>query len=131
MRDLILVCIGLLLTVSCANKSSSVGTAMPNEDGFECSFNAERSYKLCLKSSKIGKSESEGIGYMVYDIAGANVVLEGSISQGHVKWLNDDAVEIYEIPGMVSTELSKDDVKRIFVISQNVTMSKSQYIEQQ
>jgi hypothetical protein len=91
-----------------------------------CSYNTSEDYILCISPFSDSR-DSFGMTYELKNIDN-DLILEGSINSGWVKWLDDYAIEIYETPGMISTELDKNDITQVFIVNTKKLMTKTAYL---
>jgi hypothetical protein len=123
--------IGLLIVSFCflacnRNVNQNVPDGFSQED---CTKNDSGDYLLCVKSENPVKNEIPPIQYSILDNEG-KTIQKGSISRGTVTWLDNEAVQIFEIPGNMSTDLSENDITRVYVIKTGEVMSKTDYLKQ-
>jgi len=62
-------------------------------------FNEDKTYALCLNNSK--KQLTGPVSFFIYSLKSDKIILEDSIAQGSLKWLNDSQIEVKTIPGIV------------------------------
>jgi len=118
----------LTLLMGCAKKSVPAGDdRLFHEDGFECTQNETDSYQLCVRTNTGSKTAGMATEYFIADTTGTKL-FTGSFSNGYVKWLDHNAVEVYETPGMISTELSKEDVAKVYLIDLDSLITKKAYL---
>ncbi|MFT6866782.1 MAG: hypothetical protein ACJA08_001619 [Cyclobacteriaceae bacterium] len=106
-----------------AESSSIISIADDN-----CELNTARTYQLCVDQTNGSKENAGSIEYSLKDAKGM-VVYSGSIDSGRVAWLDDLSIEIYQTPGMISTEFTKDDITKVYVILDEKIVTKTNYLE--
>ncbi|MGB2867687.1 MAG: hypothetical protein WBD36_04505 [Bacteroidota bacterium] len=74
-------------------------------EGIRYSFNASRTFVLCLKQAKPSRETPQQlVAFFIYDTAADSVVYESSIENGSVAWVSDTQVEVLRIPGAVTAD---------------------------
>lgn len=111
-----------ILSACASNKPS----ASAQFDG--CEPNESATHYLCLAESAPNKSGDKVITYSLYDKKG-NLLVEGTLDRGTVKWLDDTAIEIFQIPGMPSTQLDNASITKVYDLSSATYMTKKDYLE--
>ena len=124
MRNTLILGLLLCLSFSCSREGKT--NSSNSHNGINCDYNKDN-IGLCISKvvSKSGPGYKE---YKIVDESGA-VLIQGTVDSGEIKWLNEDAVEIINIPGNISDELSKDDFSSIYVISRGKLVSKREYLD--
>lgn len=123
MRMLILV--GSLIIVGCNNR-------FVNSEAYAsyyCEKNDAATVMLCTKKQEGTSKKSMGfIEYVLVNKAGEELK-RGTITNGEIKWLNDRMIEIYETPGNISTELTRDDIAKVYDIESGTFMPKNEWMK--
>lgn len=113
----------IVILSGCTRKSWSKSAIV---EGYDCEWNSNNTYALCTLTRE---NEKGGLPITSYQVVSKEheVVTSGTIGLGHIKWLNDDVVEIFETPGMIPNDFSPDDVARVYIISEGEYDSKLNY----
>lgn len=74
--------------------------------------NPSKSHVLCVRKSALDSKNSLALKFFVYDLAADKVVYEESQPSGTVKWISDDRIEVYVLPGIV--RVGKDGQEKSF-----------------
>lgn len=129
MRALVMLIPMMVLLLSCSHKTVSQNTGEANA-GFTCVQNEAGDFEVCLKKSNSEKlaTNSTFISYYIARIGGEELT-KGTISNGRVTWLDNDAVEVYQIPGNISTDLDENDMIKVYLISERKFITKKEYLE--
>ncbi len=117
--------LGIALLVLCFScKKGPVKSALVDK----CKPNVSSTYFLCLDTLSNAKTADGSIRFRLLSMEGEQIV-DGEIRSGRVSWLDEFAFEIYETPGMVPTQLSKEDLITVYSIKTKSFLTKKQYIE--
>ncbi len=123
----------LLLVVSCgASKSSNSNQEEKTAykkialtklgDNITYVLNETKTYVLCIKETKgTVQQPRNSIKYLVVKISDNAVALESTVDGGTVKWYNLKMVQVYQTPGIMRDDQTKDD----FITLYNVETGKS------
>lgn len=93
-----------------------------------CEPNTTSSYYLCLDSLSNSKSTEGSIRFRLVSKEGEQVI-DGEIARGRVGWLDEYTIEIFETPGMIPTQLTKEDLIRVYNLKTKSFLTKRQYLE--
>lgn len=97
-----------------------------NEEQFECIENKDTTFLLCTKTTEgTVMQPRNSIQYTVYDAKTKEVVYEGSIHGGFVKWYDKNRLEIYQQLGIPMEGMTQDDMIKIYDVVEKTTHSKS------
>ena len=94
---------------------------------FDCEWNGSHTYQLCLTQSEEEKFPKP-ITYEIFD-KGGNLINNGTIRSGYVKWIADTDIELFETPGIMPQEMERDDFVRIYQIRSGTFMAKKAYLK--
>ena len=121
-----LIVLSALFLFACQKETAK----LDQYSSYNCVGNESKTYYLCTKKveNSAKSNEPSGTEYAVVDKNGTEIK-KGSIESGHVKWLDGGAIEIFETPGNISTEQTKDDITRVLVIKSGETLTKTKYLE--
>lgn len=82
--------------------------------GAEILFNASKDFALCL--SRQGEPATGRKEYLVVEVATQKTITRGSFMPGYMKWLNDNELELLDVPGIVRDSEDDNIPKRIINI---------------
>ncbi len=115
--------IGITLIVVACQSPQKLSSGL--EESFTCEWNESHTFQLCL--TQPGKKEfPRPITYEIFD-KGGNLIRNGKIRTGYVKWIADTDLELFETPGMIPDGMTEEDLIRIYRIRSNAFMSKKEY----
>lgn len=117
-------CLVLTLTIIGCQSPQKINTGL--SEGFNCTWNESRTYQLCLTQSSEDKFPKP-ITYEIFD-KGGNLIRNGKIRSGYVKWIADTDVELFETPGMIPQGMEREDLVRIYQIRSKRFLSKKEYL---
>lgn len=127
MKNLTLLLIVSFCSIACnRNVNQNIPVGFTQE---ECINNESGEYLLCVKIDVPVKNEIPPVQYNILDSDG-NSIQKGTISRGTVSWLDNEAVQIFEIPGIDSDDVSDDDITRVYIVKSGDVMSKTEYLKQ-
>lgn len=96
------------------------------EEKFECIDNTDKTFVLCKKTvDGTVMQPRNSIQYAVYDIKTNEMVYEGSVSGGFVKWYDINRLEIYQQLGILMEGMTQDDMIKIYDIVEKTYQTKS------
>lgn len=96
------------------------------EENFTCEWNNSETFQLCLtQASK--DAFPRPITYEIFD-KGGNLIRNGRIRSGYVKWISDMDLELFETPGIIPQGMTKDDLIRVYRLRSRTFMSKTEYL---
>ena len=114
---------GLWLLLSCSQK-----TVSSSSSSLTCTANESETHELCINVAEDSKNPTNiSKAYYLVDESGDRI-LEGVLDGGYVQWLNDTAIEIFQPPGMMPTEISKDEIIKVFDLSTGEMTTKAAYL---
>ena len=121
------VCLTLTITFTllCCQSPQKINTGLA--EAFECEWNNSRTYQLCLTQSEEEKFPKP-ITYEIFD-KGGNLIRNGKIRSGYVKWIADSDIELFETPGMLPEGMEREDLVRIYLIRSGKFISKKEYLK--
>lgn len=119
-----LSCLALTLTLLYCQSPQKINTGLAER--FECEWNESRTFQLCLTQSEEEKFPKP-ITYEIFD-KGGNLIRNGKIRSGYVKWIADTDVELFETPGMIPEGMDREDLVRVYQIRSNKFLSKKEYL---
>lgn len=96
--------------------------------GDNCEPNATSTYFLCLETQDDPKAKERSVQYRLLKKDGEPIV-DGVVTNGRVSWLDDNTIEIFETPGMIPTQLTKEDLIKVYSIRTKSFMTKRQYLD--
>jgi len=115
--------IGLILLIGACQSPQKLSSGL--EESFTCEWNKSRTFQLCL--TQAGKEAfPRPITYEIFD-KGGNLIRNGRIRSGYVKWIGDTDLELFETPGIIPEGMTKEDLIRIYRIRSRKFMSKTEY----
>ncbi|WP_291727378.1 hypothetical protein [Bernardetia sp.] len=110
-----------------AKKKLDVTETQAEGEKFECQENDKKTYVLCKKISKgTVKQPRNSISYAVYDMKTNELVYEGLVDGGHVKWYDTNRLEIYQQMGIPIEGMSQDDMIKIYDVVEKNTITKTE-----
>ena len=113
-----------------AKQKLNVEENSKNEDkkeSFECIENTDKTYVLCKKTSEgTVQQPRNSISYVVYDMKTNELVYEGYVDGGHVKWYDTHRLEIFQQMGMPIEGMTQDDMIKIYDVVEKNTITKSE-----
>ena len=80
-------------------------------------FNDDRSFALVQEKFSITQDSEYTTNYLIIRMVDNKVVKKGKVVHGYIRWINGDAIEIYEMPGVIKDDQDEDDFKKIIYIS--------------
>ncbi|WP_375561448.1 hypothetical protein ACE193_02520 [Bernardetia sp. OM2101] len=96
------------------------------EEKFECITNTDKTFVLCKKTiDGTVMQPRNSIQYVVYDTKTNEMVYEGSIGGGFVKWYDKNRLEIYQQLGIPMQGKTQDDLIKIYDLVEKTYRSKS------
>lgn len=96
------------------------------EEKFECIKNTAKTFVLCTKTLEgTVMQPRNSIQYVVYDTKTNEMVYEGNIDGGSVKWYDKNRLEIYQQPGMMREGQTQDDIIKIYDLIEKTYTTKS------
>ena len=127
----------LLYSFSCQRTNRDVASDISSSHVYKeqplirCEENSSATYELCqsVLSNEKRKVGIMSISYFLLKKEGNDTILRGSIDSGYIKWINEDVIEIFQFPGNISTEFSKNDLIEVYLIAQNKKISKTEYLK--
>ncbi len=98
----------LLILGACkAQKTSQIPTAEEVTqylgEGFTAIPNESNTFTLYFVESESGTNYPR-VKYIIYDHNKKAVFKKGTIPKGSIKWINNNQLELYEVPGMVTSD---------------------------
>lgn len=82
--------------------------------GAEILFNASKDVALCI--SKQSESATGRKEYLIVDVPTRKPITRGSFMPGYIKWLNDNELELLDVPGIVKDSGDDSIPKKIINI---------------
>ncbi len=77
--------------------------------------NSSKQLMLCLQNPKYNVANPRQTRrYLVLELSSNNVLHKGSIESGEIKWYDENRLEIFNEPGTMPKEMSKDDFTVIY-----------------
>ena len=117
----------LVLFFSCKNNPSTSSSQSGAAQSEGCVLNTSGTYELCTEKIVFQRNAPMGTSYKL--LLNDDIIIEGQIDSGWVRWLDDNAVEIYQIPGFQTDESAENDIIRVYSINDEGFMSKTEYLE--
>jgi hypothetical protein len=111
------------------SEKKGISSNKSNNNEMICEDNSSATHSLCQELVENDKKINTQLNYILLRKSDGDTILRGSITSGSVKWLNEEAIEIFQTPGNISTELTQDDIIDIYIISENKKISKSEYLK--
>lgn len=118
-------CLAITLILVCCQSPQKINTGLA--EAFDCEWNESHTYQLCLTQSE-EKKFPKPITYEIFD-KGGNLVENGEIRSGYVKWIADTDIELFETPGMMPQGMEREDFVRIYQIRNRQFISKKDYLK--
>lgn len=102
-------------------------TTGKNKLNLEFIENEDNTFVLC-KATTLGNvmQPRDFIQYAVYNIKTNELVYEGSIDGGHVKWYDNQRLEIYQLEGIPIQGMTREDMIKIYDIVEKTQTTKSE-----
>ena len=75
-------------------------------------YNPDRSFALVQEKFSILQSGNYTSSYLIIRISDSEVIKEGKVVEGYIKWINDHIIEIFEMPGVIKDGQDEDDFKK-------------------
>ena len=101
-----------LVMVSFACKSQENGALSIINDKFGkeayISYNEARSYAL-VQQPVASNSDHYNSKYVIIKLADGDILKEGKIVRGYIKWVDSYQLELFETPGVIDTDQSRSD----------------------
>lgn len=116
---------GWILIVFSCQSPQRISSSL--EENFSCEWNQPRTFQLCITESNEG-AFPKPITYEIFD-KGGNLIRNGKLRSGYVKWAGDTDIELFETPGMMPEGMTKDDLVRIFQIRTGKFITKKDYLD--
>lgn len=88
-------------------------------------MNEPQSYVLCVKEMP-GTSQQprNSISFVVIDLSNNQMVIKQKLTGGTVGWYSDYEIEVFQTPGMVRHDQSKDDFTTIYNVTKGTSYPK-------
>ena len=96
------------------------------EEKFECIENMDTTFVLCKVTIEgTVMQPRNSIRYAVYNIKTNEMVYEGNVDGGFVRWYDKNRLEIYQQLGIPMEGISRDDMIKIYDVVEKTLHSKS------
>ena len=119
-----LSCLALTLTLFYCQSPQKINTGLAER--FDCEWNESRTFQLCITLADQDQLPKP-ITYEIFD-KGGNLIRNGKIRSGYVKWIADTDIELFETPGMLPEGMEREDLVRVFQIRNRRFLSKKEYL---
>lgn len=97
----------------------------------QCLKNNSESMVLCISEEDSHSMQPrKTISFMVIKLDDSSVLYESSVDGGSVKWFDDQRLEIFNTPGYVRQDQSKDDFTTIYDVLSGVSKPKTEYLKE-
>lgn len=118
-------CLAITLTLICCQSPQKLSTGLA--EAFQCEWNDSHTHQLCLTQSE-EEQFPKPITYEIFD-KGGNMIKNGKIRSGYVKWITDTDIELFETPGILPEGMEREDLVRIFQIRTKKFISKKEFLK--
>jgi hypothetical protein len=87
-------------TVLTSENQETLNKSIENELGtkVERSFNSSKTYLLTIRIKEMNESFTR---YAVFEVGSGKLVQKGTYTPGHIKWINDSSLELFNVPGII------------------------------
>lgn len=117
----------ILIAVFSCSKKANTQTSQKVYNDMLCEGQGKEGYFLC-KEKPESKSGSIGTKFTILD-ADNKEVHSGFVDSGHVMWLDDNAIEIFQIPGMMPKGLKREDLIKVYILDKDSMVTKTEYLK--
>lgn len=126
----------LVICISCKSQSSSnrgIDSTVLNmyaAKGFDCEYNQTKDHLLC--SRKIEQRKRRYFKeYLLVLQASGDTLISGALGEaGSISWLDNDAIQMFDPPGMIPKELDKEDLIKVYNVVTNEYSTKKVYMRE-
>lgn len=105
----------LLIIFSCKAQQQNHTLQVISEkigDNAIIDYNRDRSFALVQEKFTIIQDAEYTSSYLIIRISDNKIIKEGKVVHGYIKWINDDVIEVFEMPGVIKDGQEEDDFKR-------------------
>lgn len=75
-------------------------------------YNQDRSFALVQEKFTVVQDTEYTSSFLVIRMSDNKIIKEGKVVHGYIKWINDDIIEIFEMPGVIKDGQEEDDFKK-------------------
>jgi hypothetical protein len=80
-------------------------------------YNTQKNFALCQQAQD-PKDIGKAVRFFVVRLNDMVIVEEGSFTRGHVKWINDNTIEVFSLPGKVQWNEDMSKFKKEIKVDQ-------------
>lgn len=74
-------------------------------------YNKDRSFALIQEKFSVVQDSEYTSSYLIIRMSDNKIIKEGKVVHGYIKWINDDIIEIFEMPGLIKDDQEESDFK--------------------
>lgn len=75
-------------------------------------YNLDRTFALIQEKFALVQQGDYTSKYLIIKLEDNQVIREGKVVNGYIKWINDDVIELFEMPGIIRAGQDEDDFKK-------------------
>lgn len=75
-------------------------------------YNRDHSFALVQEKFSVVQDGEYTSSFLIIRMSDNKIIKEGKVVHGYIKWINDDIIEIFEMPGVIKDDQEEDDFKK-------------------
>ena len=95
-------------------------------DNVKFSFNDGRTFVLA-QSTPDPNGDNLSFSFLVFDMKAEKVVMTQSVESGFVQWLSKDEIEVFNTPGIMPKEKTRDEFTTVYNVVTGKSMPKTDW----
>lgn len=126
MGNKLLILVVVLLSFSCKSQKVNSLQVINEKIGEEAviSYNGSEKFALVKQNVTSPQANFYSTNYLILNVEEDEILKEGRVTNGHIKWVDNETIEIFEQPGVIQEGKSKDDFKEIINVKDLIEKKK-------
>lgn len=110
----------LFLAFSCKSQKTNSLQLINEKIGEEAViiYNEGEEYALIKQNITSPQANFYSTNYLILQVKNDKILKEGRVTNGHIKWLDSNIIEIFEQPGAIRETDKKEDFKKFIHVDQ-------------
>jgi hypothetical protein len=105
----------LLIIFSCKAQQQKHSLQVISEkigDNAIIDYNQDRSFALVQEKFTVVQDAEYTSSFLIIRMSDNKIIKEGKVVHGYIKWINDDIIETFEMPGVIKDGQEEEDFKK-------------------